>query len=46
MTIFFEEKSLTKKMNTKTLAVVTTNIFNTFSHLKKLKKSATIEMFN
>ena len=36
--LFFEEKSLTKKMNTKTLAVVTTNIFNTFSHLKKIKK--------
>ena len=36
--LFFEEKRLRKSMNSRTLAVVTTNIFNTFNQLKKIKR--------
>ena len=36
--LFFEEKSLKKNINSKTLAVVATNIFNTFGQLKKIKQ--------
>jgi len=35
--LFIDEKDLKKKINKKTLAVVTTNIFNTFNDLRKVK---------
>lgn len=36
--LFISDKNLKKKINNKTLAVVTTNIFNTYEDIKKVKR--------
>ena len=41
--LFISDKNLKKKINSKTLAVVTTNIFNTYEDIKKVKRVCIIK---